>query len=823
LSEFAQHPSEGHASGTSGNAFSRWAPDWLQNYERRRTALCASVLLGLLLLFYYRLWWPGLILIKRDAFRFYAPIKRYVAERLLAGELPQWFPYESLGRSVIGSAVSGVFHPFTALYLFFPSHDALRLTTLLTCLMGGLGAFALGRVLRFSRAGALVAGLAFACSGYVASMTEAITYLYGICAMPLFCAALMRALDDHPGWVVAPAAIWATVFLNGDIQTGYYYGFLALFWAVTDARVPRALARVLCAGLLAALLAGVQLAPSAAAFIASERADPARFHDAALTWSMHPLRVLTVVASPVGDDASQVDIAHFFFGSPPAGQAFVGMWADSLYLGVSVVGLACAGIWHRRDLYRVAWLGGIAFWLALGVYGGLYEVFYRAMPLWSAFRYPEKLMGVVTFSIAMLAGAGVDALRIGRSSATPWLVLAALFAGLCGVFRTEIAGLWSAAYSGAPAALAGEVADSFAQALMFCAVAAVGVGAVVVAMRRGRLPETVLLGVLIVTVFLDLSRVNQEVYHTAPVEVATFMPGLAEALERHGGTGEAGHFRIFSYPESRVLYPPVAQQTLNLAGLTSLALRQALQAELNAEFRIESVNVYLPGQNAGIGDLLGLVKQDFWVWAQTYARLNVAYFVGLTDHFSGPVTSKGIVAVLPSYGLALVKNPVVPKPRAYLSKRPKRTASPVDLVSLSTRADFLADADLIETSDEIPAGPVPEGQVLIERYTPEEVRVRVSTPKPSVLVLLDAFEDGWRASLENGEDLPIRRANALVRAVTVPAGTHHVTFTYRTPLLVLGAWLSLAGVLVCAGLLVQVSTGGMRSLASRQAHGGAGA
>jgi uncharacterized membrane protein YfhO len=40
-----------------------------------------------------------------------------------------------------------------------------------------------------------------------------------------------------------------------------------------------------------------------------------------------------------------------------------------------------------------------------------------------------------------------------------------------------------------------------------------------------------------------------------------------------------------------------------------------------------------------------------------------------------------------------------------------------------------------------------------------------------------------------------------VRAVTVPAGTHRVTFTYRTPLLVLGAWLSLAGALLCAGLI----------------------
>lgn len=38
---------------------------WLQDRERRRTALCVATLLRGLLLFYHRLWWPGLILIKR--------------------------------------------------------------------------------------------------------------------------------------------------------------------------------------------------------------------------------------------------------------------------------------------------------------------------------------------------------------------------------------------------------------------------------------------------------------------------------------------------------------------------------------------------------------------------------------------------------------------------------------------------------------------------------------------------------------------------------------------------------------------------------------
>src|SRR5437660_12495591 len=130
-----------------------------------------TVLLGLTLAFYHGLWLPGLVLIKRDAFRLHLPIKQYLMERLSAGELPQWFPYESLGRPYIGATHTGTFHPFTALAFLFSVHDAHRAATLLTCLLAAIGAFTLGRRLNVSRTGSLLAGLAFALSGYVVSLT----------------------------------------------------------------------------------------------------------------------------------------------------------------------------------------------------------------------------------------------------------------------------------------------------------------------------------------------------------------------------------------------------------------------------------------------------------------------------------------------------------------------------------------------------------------------------------------------------------------------------------------------------------------------------
>src|SRR3989442_1553036 len=98
--------------------------------------------------------------------------------------------------------------------------------------------------------GAAVAAL----SGYVVSLTDNLTYLYSICLLPLFCAGLEKALVGTRPWAVAPAVVWATLFLNGDVQTGYYYGFIALLW--TWARAPGAYRE---AGLRLALTAGLAL------------------------------------------------------------------------------------------------------------------------------------------------------------------------------------------------------------------------------------------------------------------------------------------------------------------------------------------------------------------------------------------------------------------------------------------------------------------------------------------------------------------------------------------------------------------------------------
>jgi hypothetical protein len=757
------------------------------------TGLAAGALCGIVLAFYYRLWLPDLVLTTRDAFRFFLPVKQYLIERLSAGELPQWFPYEALGRPILATAAAGVFHPFTALYFLLPVPDAYRTSTLLSCLAAALGAFALGRTLQLSRTGSVVAGIAFALSGYVASMTENLVYLYSTCLLPVFCAGLEKALAGRSVWVVAPAAIWATVFLNGDIQTGYYYAFIAVLW--TAARAPggyrQAGLRLALIAALTVLLAGIQLGPSWAVFMGSDRVHSAAFNEQALYWSTHPLRLVTIVAGPIDESLNPVHVARHFFDTPHSGQ-----WASSLYLGIPLTGLALLGARHRRDLRVLAWLGGAALLLALGRFGGLYELFYKVVPLWSAFRTPEKLMGVSLFAVAMLAGAGLDALRAGQGHLKPWLAAAILGAGAGLGLLADAPGAWVAANFDVPAGLAHAVTESVGRAFLFSAVAACGTWLILSGIRAQRLREAIGLPCLLTLITLDLARANLGVYHTGPAETASFVPPFVQAIAAREGPLAPGRFRIFPVRITTYVVPERIKR-LFAHDSDSIERRQALDSEHNAQFHLESANRYLP---AASPSLRSLFPEN--VFPEVAARFNVAYYIGRRYLFEDFILAKALVAELPEYDLALVRNPTPAKPRAYLSPRPEGVATPVEALTLHTRPEFLSGGvDLIETADPTLPGPAPDGLATIESYAPEEVRVRVETLQAAVLVLLDTYDNGWTATLENGSALPILKANALVRAVVVPAGARVVTFRYETPLLRAGAAASLVGGLLCLALI----------------------
>jgi len=68
-------------------------------------------------------------------------------------------------------------------------------------------------------------------------------------------------------------------------------------------------------------------------------------------------------------------------------------------------------------------------------------------------------------------------------------------------------------------------------------------------------------------------------------------------------------------------------------------------------------------------------------------------------------------------------------------------------------------------------------------------------------VLSDRWYPGWKATV-NGVEAPVLRANGVFRAVPIPPGFSDVEFRFAPGSLLLGAWISLAGLVTLATLWI---------------------
>ncbi|WP_051718974.1 YfhO family protein [Hymenobacter sp. IS2118] len=90
-------------------------------------------------------------------------------------------------------------------------------------------------------------------------------------------------------------------------------------------------------------------------------------------------------------------------------------------------------------------------------------------------------------------------------------------------------------------------------------------------------------------------------------------------------------------------------------------------------------------------------------------------------------------------------------------------------------------------------------------YTPDELKYSYTSPQPGLVVFSEIYyADGWQAFID-GKPVPHIRANYVLRALPVPAGSHAIEFRFEPKAYALGNGVSLAASI--ALLLVLVGAG----------------
>ena len=86
----------------------------------------------------------------------------------------------------------------------------------------------------------------------------------------------------------------------------------------------------------------------------------------------------------------------------------------------------------------------------------------------------------------------------------------------------------------------------------------------------------------------------------------------------------------------------------------------------------------------------------------------------------------------------------------------------------------------------------------VTEEAPTRVRIEATLRRPGIIVLADAFDPGWRLTID-GRPAPTLRANLVMRAAAVGAGRHTLLYRYDPASVRIGACISLAGLLALAG------------------------
>lgn len=251
----------------------------------------------------------------------------------------------------------------------------------------------------------------------------------------------------------------------------------------------------------------------------------------------------------------------------------------------------------------------------------------------------------------------------------------------------------------------------------------------------------------------------------------------------------------------------VPPEGLRLLDVLSLNIAAALEPDTPALWHLESARPYLPAVSSRVGRLTELEHPlDLWL-GRLAGLFHVRYLtVGSQSYMKSGANRKVILAEDPRLQAVLLRNPRT-LPRAYLGT-PRCVPDQPTALDLILSGDFQPGRDVAlecppgEAQGEAPPDTAEPGHVRIVQYAPESAELEVEARQPAVLVLNDAWYEGWSATVD-GQPAPILPANVAVRGVRVPAGPHRVSFTYRTPGLRLGAFISL-GSLVLLGLAVLV-------------------
>ncbi|MFQ5612470.1 MAG: YfhO family protein [Anaerolineae bacterium] len=776
----------------------------------------------------------------------YVPLNAFNTQTLRQGELPLWNPYLNGGFPFAGQPESAPLYPLN-LILLLPLPITTRHAGYIVVhyALAGVFTYLLARRgLGLEAKPSFIAGAVFALSGTMVAELTNFTLVTTLAWMPLILLLYLRAVDEGKTSYAIGGGLALAVQISKShpqmvLYTAGILALYALFVAVRGFREGQSLKalapfKALTITLLVgAGLSAYQLLYSLELVQRSDRAGGITYE--VMTILSYPPFYLIKFLIPNFFGSFQNYAGN---GNFPEMHAYAGI----LPLILTVIA------WRRSPDRRVGFftvLLGLSVLFSFGRFTPLYEVL-QYVPLFNFFRVPSRWLLLVTFSLAILAAYGAQALIEGRWTIKPapqrgkWPAAAGLFAILLPALMAGGGGLlawdmrngpdactlcWHQSFFGKPqvyaaysalmehkpeerdyevvepvagqsfaaarereaAAFQERIALAYADmqrsALRFGLMLSLGLG-LVIARRQGWLGGRAFAGLAAMAVLLDLfSYGGVSLNPTTDASYFLAPPDTVRFLRQAKSTEPQRIFPTIDW----VPGPDNTGYVLSTLNYNFPSLYGIESITGGATLPLKRHTAYMnyaigPAGSEGGLKLLGIA--------------NTRYIVTEWDLEGDP----NLTLVFEGKRQKIFQNRLA-LPRAFAVHRAEVLSNPEAILQRLAEPSFdPAQAVILE---EPPAKPLPSGSpaappaVRIVRHAHNRVTMNVDLAETGLVFLSDVYYPGWRAYAD-GQQTPIYRANYLFRAVEVGPGQHVVEFRYEPLSFRIGLGISLLSAVIVA-------------------------
>lgn len=742
-----------------------------------RLALGAIVSIPALIPFFL-----GRVFIYRDLVEFFLPMKVFLHNRLMAGDLPLWDPYTYCGRPFFATLQSQVLYPPNLIACLLPMPLAFNLFAAFHLGMAAVGMHLWVRRLGMGNAAAWIAGLGYGLGGPLLATVEVSNNLSTMAWWPWIAwAASGLARTGGPRAFLALVLALAAAGLGGEPHMALFGGLLAVAVAFVlpahekssapTISKPRRFRLLALAGCLSVGLILVQVVPFLELVKNSDRiegmeSEIAEKHSA--TWKD--------MAGYFGSNRSNFSTSTDSLQAAQSTQGYLRLrYTGTVCLALALLGFLAALRGTDRALGKTA-LFGAGIWIVswLLAFGSASPVFSlaRMSGLLFGFRYPAKFLVPASLGLALVAAVGIELLvrtehERMRKFALVLFPVVALGAALLALLGIGVG--FVGAVILAVAALTLKIRPQIAGAAL-CTLLVVDL----LAAHVGVLPTARASTLYSPTTVSKIAATRAQRIYTRPPSVEKLLAAWPE--------DDAEKDRMSTYARNRVI---------QLAGNVPMALgvRSVRGAATLVPSRIQKIL-----QSADRGGADDQSRLAFF-------QLGTPYFYSYSklpeDLFLGGNRLREADGYLYLYGEAGFKFYAVPEEFVVEHRKPADRHSPGTI-------SFVQDPRYQPSwalRDFFPLDPGPAAREWM--HDSDRRTYKSYLESAGYLVVRESWDSGWKAWV-GGERTPVLLADHAFMAIPLPAGKQEVVLLYQPTSLKLGGAGSLLSLIALIAILLRL-------------------